>query len=157
VYQAPGSVAANEKGRLRLIQDGSPALAALRTDRGIGAFGGALAHGLQEFLFKAEYAYDYGMPQWVARLDHLFAPLRLQRLWLGRHKVFHFRVWYRDDLAGYVRDMLLDSRSLTRSYIEPKTVRAIVNGHLKGNQNYTTEIHRLLTLELTHRLFLDAR
>jgi hypothetical protein len=31
-----------------------------------------------------------------------------------------------------------------------------VNGHLTGNRNYTTEIHRLLTLELTHRLFLDS-
>jgi len=30
-------------------------------------------------------------------------------------------------------------------------------GHLKGNRNYTTEIHRLLSMELLHRLFLDAR
>jgi len=27
------------------------------------------SHALQEFLFKAEYAYDYGMPQWLARVD----------------------------------------------------------------------------------------
>ena len=36
-------------------------------------------------------------------------------------------------------------------------VKSIVNGHLKGSHNYTTEIHRLLTLELTHRLFLDPQ
>jgi asparagine synthase (glutamine-hydrolysing) len=112
---------------------------------------------MQEFLFKAEYAYDYGMPQWVARLDHLFKPFHLERLWLGRHKVFHFRVWYRDELANYVREMLLDQRSLARPYVAPKVVRTIVNGHLKGDRNYTTEIHRLLTLELTHRLFLDSQ
>jgi asparagine synthase (glutamine-hydrolysing) len=52
--------------------------------------------------------------------------------------------------------MLLDSRSLARPYVVPETVRTIVNGHLRGDRNYTTEIHRLLTLELTHRLFLDA-
>jgi hypothetical protein len=30
-------------------------------------------------------------------------------------------------------------------------------GHLKGDRNYTTDIHKLLSLELLHRLFLDAR
>ena len=84
------------------------------------------------------------------------APFHFERIWLGRHKVFHFRVWYRDQLANYVREMLLDSRSLSRPYLEPKAVRAIVDGHLKGKRNYTTEIHRLITLELTHRLFLDS-
>jgi asparagine synthase (glutamine-hydrolysing) len=156
VYQSPGPVAVNEEGRLRLIQEGNPALAKLRTDRGIGGLNSALTHGFLEFLFKAEYAYDYGMPQWIAQLDHLFAPFHLERLWLGRHKIFHFRVWYRDQLANYVREMLLDSRSLARPYVNPQAVRNIVAGHLKGNRNYTTEIHRLLTLELVHRVFLDA-
>jgi asparagine synthase (glutamine-hydrolysing) len=157
VYQAPGSVAANEQGRLRLIRDGSPALAGIRTDRGIGGLNRLVTRGFLEFSFKAEYAYDYGMPQWVARLDHLFKPLHLERLWLGRHKPFHFRVWYRDELAGYVRDILFDSRALARPYIVPETVRTVVNSHLKGDHNYTIELHRLLTLELTHRLFLDAK
>ena len=131
-------------------------LPALRTDRGIGGLNSVFTRGLLEFLFKAEYAYDYGMPQWVAQVDHLFAPLHLERIWLGRHKVFHFRVWYRDQLANYVREMLLDPKSLARPYVEPKAVRAVVEGHIKGNRNYTTEIHRLLTLELTHRLFVDS-
>ena len=157
VYRGPGSVAANEEGRLRLIREGNPALARLRTDRGVGGLNSVFTRGVLEFLFKAEYAYDMGMPQWVARLDHLFAPLHLERLWLGRHKVFHFRVWYRDELANYVREMLLDQRSLARPYVVPRTVQTIVDGHLRGDRNYTTEIHRLITLELTHRLFLDSR
>jgi asparagine synthase (glutamine-hydrolysing) len=44
---------------------------------------------------------------------------------------------------------------LARPYVEPKVLRAVVDGHIKGNRNYTTEIHRLLTLELAHRLFVD--
>jgi len=156
VYRAPGSVSANENSRLQLIRDGSPALAGLRTDRGIGGLNNIFTRGFLEFLFKSEYAYDYGMPQWIAKIDHLFAPLHLERLWLGRHKVFHFRVWYRDQLANYVRETLLDKRSLARPYLVPGAVERIVNGHLKGDRNYTTEIHRLITLELTHRLFLDA-
>jgi len=156
IYRAPGSIAVNEQGRLRLIREGNPELAKLRTDRGIGGLNNVFTRGVLEFLFKAEYAYDYGMPQWVAQVDHLFAPLHLERIWLGRHKVFHFRIWYRDNLANYVREMLLDQRSLARPYVNAEAVRTIVNRHLKGNWNYTTEIHRLLTLELTHRLFIDS-
>ena len=159
VYRSPRptAIAENEKARLQLIQDGNPALARLRTDRGIGGPNSRVAHWFLEFLFKAEYAYDMGMPQWMARIDHAFAPLHLERIWLGRHKAFHFRVWYRDELANYVREMLFDQRSLERPYIVPRGVKAVVDGHLRGDRNYTDEIHRLLTLELAHRLFVDSR
>jgi len=155
-YRAPGPAAINEAVRVRLVREGDTALARLRTDRSFG-IGNFFSRGLLEFSFKAEYAYDMGMPQWIAQLDHLFAPLHLERLWLGRHKVFHFRVWYRDQLAPYVREMLLDRRSLSRPYLVPKVLQNLVDGHLRGNRNYTTEIHRLLTVELVHRLFLDSK
>jgi asparagine synthase (glutamine-hydrolysing) len=159
VFRAPDSALATSEVSLRLIADGNKALLRIPTDRGLSGGGGrfseAASRGLLEFLFKAEYAYDMGMPQWVARVDHLLPPLRLERLFLGRHKIFHFRIWYRDVLAGYVRDMLLDSRSLSRPYIERKRLEAIVRGHLHGDRNYTNEIHKLLTMEIIHRLFLD--
>jgi asparagine synthase (glutamine-hydrolysing) len=160
VYRAPMESASNGDVRLRLINDGNAALGRVPSDRGVGGNGGLVSsaiRGFHEFTFKAEYAYDYGMPQSVARIDHLFAGLRLERLFLGRHKLLHFRVWYRDRLADYVRQMLLDPRTLSRPYLDRKGVETIVNGHLKGNRNYTKEIHRLLSLELLHRLFLDAR
>ena len=157
IYKSPGPVAINEEGRLRLIREGNPALAQLRTDRGLGDQKSPVKHALLEFTFKAEYAYDYGMPQWVAQVDHLFSGLHLERIWLGRHKVNHFRVWYRDQLREYVREMLLDKRSLDRPYLERTRVERIVSDHLRGNRNFTTEIHRLLSLELLHRLFVDTK
>jgi asparagine synthase (glutamine-hydrolysing) len=157
IYKSPGPVAINEEGRIRLIREGNPALARLRTDRGLGDRKHPVKHALLEFTFKAEYAYDIGMPQWVSQVDHMFSRLHLERIWLGRHKVNHFRVWYRDQLREYVREMLLDKRSLARPYLDRTRVERIVNDHLRGNRNYTTEIHRLLSLELLHRVFLDAR
>ena len=156
IYKCPGPLSINEEARSRLIQDGSTALAQLRTDRGIGGPRNTIKREFLQFLFKAEYAYDMGMPQWVAQIDHVFAPLHLERMWLGRHKVFHFRVWYRDQLAKYVQEILLDKRALGRPYVSPQGLEAIVKGHVGGTRNYTTEIHRLLTLELAHRLFVDA-
>jgi len=143
----------------RLIAEGDAMLQGIRTDRGLGGAGGKwsrpITRSLLEFTFRAEYAYDYGMPQWLARVDHVLSPFHLERLYVGRHKFCHFRVWYRDDLAAYVREMLLDSRTLSRPYLERRGLEAIVRGHLKGSRNYTAEIHKVLTLELLHRLFLD--
>lgn len=159
VYRAPLSNGHDPDIRLRLIREGDPILARIPSDRGIRANGGGLTsklhRSLLEFSIKAEYAYDYGMPQWVAGLDHAFSPLRLERLFLGRHKFSHFRVWYRDPLARYVREILLDTRTLRRPFLEPRGIAAVVDGHLSGRRNYTTEIHKLLTLELLHRLFVD--
>jgi asparagine synthase (glutamine-hydrolysing) len=142
-----------------LIADGSATLRRIRTDRGLNG-GGHLSiayRNILEFLFKAEYAYDSGMPQWLAMIDHILWPLHLERLFLGWHKFHHFRVWYRDALAGYVREMLLDRRTLTRPYLQRRGVEHMVAGHLKGNRNYTSEIHQVLTLELVHRLFVDPK
>jgi asparagine synthase (glutamine-hydrolysing) len=160
VFRAPQSDNGRIDHRLRLIADGSPELHRIRSDRGIGGKPGLypkVARGVLEFTFKAEYAYDYGMPQFVAKVDHLLAPLRLERLFLGRHKFSHFRVWYRDALAKYVREMLLDPRTLSRPHLEKKVVENTVQGHLRGDENHTSEIHKLLTMELIHRLFLDPR
>lgn len=160
VFRAPASACENNDVCLRLIADGDSGLREIRTDRGLGGNGNRLAaaglRNLLEFTFKAEYAYDYGMPQWVASLDHSLSALHLERLFLGRHKFYHFRVWYRDALADYIRDILLDSRALARPYVDPKEVRRIVQDHVKGHRNYTTEIHKLLSLELIHRQLIDS-
>jgi len=158
-FRAPASAVENNDVRLRLIEDGNPALRQIRTDIGVGgryeASVGAIVRRYQEFTFKAEYAYDHGMPQSVARIDHVLSPFHLERLFLGRHKYYHFRIWYRDALSKYVQEMLLDPLSLSRPYLNRKTVEAMVTSHVKGERNYTTEIHKLLSLELTHRLFVD--
>jgi asparagine synthase (glutamine-hydrolysing) len=145
---------------IRLIGDGNSSLWRIPTDRGVTANGSGLFGFLQrstlEFFFKAEYAYDGGMPHWVARIDNAISVLRPGRLFLGRHKFHHFRIWYRDILANYVREILLDSRTLNRGYLNAEKVRDVVEGHLSGRRNHTYEIHNLLTLELMHRQFLDS-
>jgi asparagine synthase (glutamine-hydrolysing) len=161
VFRGQESSPGSSDVRLRLIQDGKEALGRIPSDRGVGGNRGALSalasRGFLEFTFKAEYAYDYGMPKWLSRIDHFLAPLHLERLFLGRHKLCHYRVWYRDVLSNYVREILLDGRTLSRPFLKPKGVEAVVSGHIKRGLNYTSEIHKLLSVELLHRLFLDAR
>ena len=88
--------------------------------------GRAVQRAYLDFTFKAEYAYDYGMPQSVVNVDHALSRLHLERLFLGRHKFYHYRVWYRDALRSYVREMLLDSRTLSRPYLQRGVLEKVV-------------------------------
>jgi asparagine synthase (glutamine-hydrolysing) len=160
-FRAPSSVLASNEVTLRLIADESKMLLDMPTDRGLagnrGKVHSAVSRAWMQFLFKAEYAYDMGMPHWLARVDHTLMGLHFEKLFLGRHKPVHFRVWYRDALANYVRDVLLDERTLSRPHIERKGLEAMVRSHLKGSKNYTNEIHKALTVELVQRIFLDGK
>jgi asparagine synthase (glutamine-hydrolysing) len=51
--------------------------------------------------------------------------------------------------------MLLDPRTLSRPYLERRRVESVVERHLRGDRNYTIELHKLLTMEIIHRLFVD--
>jgi asparagine synthase (glutamine-hydrolysing) len=157
-YRTPAKLLDN-KPALRLIADGNPALGKIGTDRGIAfrsipGVNRAL-HWYQEFTFKGEYAYDYRMPQWLARLDHAFALLHLERLFLGRHKFHHFRVWYRDELSRRLREILLDPDARSRSYLRPNSLEKMLKAHSSGQRNYAFEIHKILTLEFIQRKLLE--
>lgn len=159
MYQAPQELILSKDPSLRVIEEGLPALAKIPTDRGVLYRPTPVIGGIQrlywEFTAKAEYAYDYGMPQWLANIDHILSPLKLEKLFLGRHKFYHFRVWYRDQFPQYLRDVLLDPRTLKRSLFQPHELEGMVNSHIKGNRNYTSEIHRALTVELLQRQLID--
>jgi asparagine synthase (glutamine-hydrolysing) len=160
MYRAPRNLVLSNEPSLRLIADGNSALSRIPTDLGLVSHSPSIitmAHqAYEQFTVRAEYAYDYGMPQWLARVDHAMAPLHLERLFLGRHKFYHFRIWYRDVLAHYVKEMLLDPRTLDRPYINPKQVEKVVTDHITGRANHTSEIHRLLTSELIQRQLIEV-
>ena len=159
VYRSPLEVRKNNELSFRLIRESNRTLWKIRTDRGVSDYlvfpFATLVHLYHEFFFKADYAYNYGMPQWLAVIDHAFKYMHFEKLFLGRHKFNHFRLWYRDELAGYVKDILLDARTLNRPYLNKKYLVEIVTGHTKGNRNYTTAITKMLTVELMQRLLIE--
>jgi len=160
VYRAPMSEH-DDDVRLRLIIGGNRELSRIPSDRGVGGglnpVSSALLRAYLEFTFKADYACDYGMPQWASRMNSWLSPIPFERLFLGRHKFLHYRVWYRDALSKYVQEILLDSRTLSRPFLDRANVEAAVTGHVKGYRNSTTAIHKLLTMELLFRQFFDSQ
>jgi asparagine synthase (glutamine-hydrolysing) len=158
-YQTPANLLHNGPA-LRLIADGNPALGKIGTDRGLAfrSIPGVTRalHLYQEFTFKAEYAYDYRMPPWLARIDHAFAPLHLEKLFLGRHKFAHFRIWYRDELSRWLKETLLDSGARSRPYLRANSLEKILKAHSSGQRNYAFEIHKILTLEFIQRTLIES-
>jgi asparagine synthase (glutamine-hydrolysing) len=160
-YQAPQGQELSKTPALRFVADNSAKLAAIPTDRGLlhrpTPALTALGNLYQEFMFKAEYAYDYGMPQWLAPIDNALKPLRPERMFLGRHKFYHFRVWYRDKLSAYLQDVLLDPRTSTRPHLADGRLATLVGEHLAGTHNHTTALHQALSIELIHRQLVERK
>jgi len=161
MFQAPADALNSAENSLRLINEGNPELGRIMTDRGLGGRSSRListtTHLYREFLFKADYAFNYGMPQWLSKIDHAFlAPIHFERLILGRHKFHHFRVWFRDELSNYIKEILLDQKSRNRSYLMSGSLEKLVMSHTSGQLNYTTEITKILSAELLQRLIIDG-
>jgi asparagine synthase (glutamine-hydrolysing) len=141
---------------LRLIAEGTPAFQQLATDRASTLLQRPttkIKRLVQEFTFKAEYAYDYGMPAWLALFDCATKGLHFERLFLGRHKFYHYRIWYRDKFSDTV-DQVLSEGANVGKYLREGVLRSVVKGHTLGYRNHTVLLHRLLTLETLHRTLL---
>lgn len=158
-YQTPAGQESSKTPALRFIAESNEGLGRIPTDRGLVYRETPVLtklHNLyQEFTFRAEYAYDYGMPQWLARVDHALAPLRIERIFLGRHKFYHFRVWYRDKLGGYLKEVLLDPKTRARPHVQGARLESLVEEHVSGRRNHTTELHQALSIELIYRQLID--
>jgi len=151
-YRAPADQISSSLPLLRLVAEANPTLARIPTDRGAVYPTRPVISKLQKLLgyvtSRAEYAYDYGMPDWLAKVDRR---LPMERFFLGHHKFYHFRTWYRNALSSYVREVLCDPSSQSRSHIRPRCLERIVSDHIRGIRNYTSELHRLLSIELVYR------
>jgi asparagine synthase (glutamine-hydrolysing) len=160
MFRASPAMRANRDLSLRIVHEGNAALGALPTDRGYAHnASGALVRvksALREFSARTEYAYDYGMPHWLAAIDRTLSPLRLERAVLGRHKFYHFRTWYQRELAPFVRDALLSPGARAASWYRPGALRAMVVAHTQGRENHTLALHRALTLELIQRRLIEG-
>ncbi|HEY2856839.1 MAG TPA: asparagine synthase-related protein [Terracidiphilus sp.] len=146
--------------RVRMIHDANPALGRIRTDLGYAGRGGAMAQAMSRFwnraTMRAEYACEHGDPRWVPALDRRLLGRTLEKTFVGIHKFTHYSLWYREELADYVRAMLFDPRTLSRPYLDRREVEALVDRHVSGEANSTPAIHKILTLEHIHRLWIDA-
>ncbi|WP_353628718.1 asparagine synthase (glutamine-hydrolyzing) (plasmid) [Sulfitobacter sp. TCYB15] len=63
--------------------------------------------------------------------------------------------WFRQVLAHYCREILLDGRLGARGIVSEKTVTGMLQAHIAGEANYTRQLRALISLEIWFRLFID--
>ncbi len=64
--------------------------------------------------------------------------------------------WLAHDLKEMVDDLLSESQIRKRGLFRPEQVRALVNEHRRGAQDWSMQIWQFLTLEMWMRVFLDG-
>jgi asparagine synthase (glutamine-hydrolysing) len=97
------------------------------------------------------------VPHICTRLDPLMRWTRLERTFLGYSNLVSYRIWIKNELRDFVRGILSDERTLSRSYLDPAFVKQMTADHFGNRANYTREIGKIVSLEIWHRLFVDKR
>lgn len=160
MFQASEGARETKDMSIRLIAEGNPRLGQIPTDRGFGGHGNVwlsrISRAYREFLFKADYLSNDGMPDNLQRINRFLGPLGIDRIFAGRHKIEHYRIWFQNQLMEYVKEILLDSRSLGRPYLNPGPARKAVSSFLRKENSNLNLINKLLSLELLHRCLLEG-
>jgi len=65
--------------------------------------------------------------------------------------------WYRGSSMDYVKDILLDKKTLNRGYFKQRFIKKIVENHFSGKANNRLIIWSLLCFEWWNRIFIDKR
>jgi len=62
--------------------------------------------------------------------------------------------WFRSELSGYVRNVLLAPVSACRTFFNPPVLDSLLRDHLSGRQDNHRQLFSLLIFELWHRQFI---
>jgi asparagine synthase (glutamine-hydrolysing) len=63
--------------------------------------------------------------------------------------------WFRGEMKGFVRDILLGEHSLNRGIVKREKIEEYVAGHTSGQADHSFQIWTLLMLELWYQRFID--
>ncbi len=63
--------------------------------------------------------------------------------------------WFRDELHGFSREVLLDRDALARTYFQPAEIQRLLDEHLRGVFDHAYRLWALLVLELWMRQWLS--
>jgi len=63
--------------------------------------------------------------------------------------------WFRNEMKGFVKDVLLAERSLKRGIVRPEIIQTYVSEHTAGERDHAFQVWSLLMLDLWFREFID--
>jgi hypothetical protein len=97
----------------------------------------------------------YSLHKRVHRLDKLFSFIHPEKIVAGYCNFRHYRHWFQTILSGYLKEILLDEKTLKRQHFNPDYIKKTVIDHVEGKGNYLTDIRKVLTIELVNRVLIE--
>lgn len=90
-------------------------------------------------------------------LKSAVAPLLGDELTFRKKQMFTVPIgeWFRQRLAAYCRDILLDGRFAARGLACADSIKRLLDQHIAGKANHTRLLRALISLEIWFRLFID--
>ena len=156
-YRAPAQARESPVSALHLIGASDPRLGRMATDRGLVVGGRGPSHVLRrlfaEVTFKLDYLHKEGLPNWLSPLHPAIHSLSKIGV-LGLHKYLPYRLWFRNELRGYISQVLTDPRTTGSPYWNRAFLASATAAHIEGRRNYVREINAVLTLEAVDRLIV---
>lgn len=117
-----------------------------------------LDYRMAEFAFRVPGGMKLrdGDTKWIYK--QAVEPLLGARLTHRKKQMFTVPIgeWFRQALAGYCRDMLLDGRLEGRGIVDVATIEQMLVQHVHGTVNHTRILRALISLEIWFRLFIDG-
>jgi len=155
-YRVPESLQSSARPVLSAIKHNSPKLSAIPTDMGCILETNRLASASRRLFsraaFKLDYFYNEGLPHWLSRMDPFFRWLNSGLGIVGRYKFLHYRSWFQQELAPYVKAVLRDTELHGSRFFNSHSIGEMAREHTCGRKNYVLEIDAVITLEVVERL-----
>lgn len=156
-YAAPAVARTTAEPAVRFVQQASPSLGAIATDRGLAGASGGLRRALRriysEVTFKLDYMCSEGLPKGLSSLDGAYLWCNRRAGISGQHKFLQYRRWLRQELSGFVRERVVGTEL---PFWNPEFAATMAREHLAGRKNYSREINAVATLGAVDRLLLRA-
>ncbi|HDZ39944.1 MAG TPA: asparagine synthase (glutamine-hydrolyzing) [Marinobacter sp.] len=116
-----------------------------------------LDYRMAEFAFTVPGAMKLAGGETKAIYKHAVEPLLGKKLTYRKKQMFTVPVgeWFRQALAGFCHDTLLDGRLEARGIVDTSIVSQMISSHIAGTQNNTRQLRALISLEIWFRLFID--
>jgi asparagine synthase (glutamine-hydrolysing) len=155
-YRVPENLRSSSFPAVDLIKHSSAVCGTVPTDMGEITRTHRLASVSRRILsravFKVDYFYNEGLPHWLSHLDPLFRRLNSRMGIVGRYKFLHYRSWFQQELASYVKTVLTDARTRESQFFNSDFLEHMAVEHTRGRKNYVLEIDAVITLEAVERL-----
>jgi asparagine synthase (glutamine-hydrolysing) len=160
MFQASEKIRKSSLPSLNLVRANHPALAEIPTDRGFGGDNSGMKflwrRAFAEVTFKLDYYSTAGLPRSVSGLNPYFRSLAAKLKIAGLHKFLRYSAWFRNEMAGRVREVLSDSRVRDIGIWNPGFLKTLADAHIRGRNDFSAEINTIMTLEAIERRLLHG-